>query len=183
MSKNGRDLPRLLACSLSQRGSATFPSLCWFDFVLALVWPIWDMANFANFGFVHISTVWTISHLVNFKFEARGQAVTAEFEPVCPFGSEGGTEHHGADPTIGPVMGKARDFGTCTLSDTRLHVEEKVLHVKRPLSVSEGHSESTAHRPHRHRVSAAPSESNNSPSSACTVEPLIAAWLKFSLYG
>ena len=87
----------------------------------------------------------------------------------------GGTEHHGADPTIGPVMGKVRDFGTCTLSDTRLHVEEKVLHVKRPLGVSEGHSASTAGRPHRHRVSAAPSESNNSPSSACTVEPLIAS--------
>jgi hypothetical protein len=142
------------------------------------IWPILqilDLCTSARFGQF---CIWSI---LNSKPGAKQSLRNlSQFVRLVP---RGGTEHHGADPTIGPVMGKARDFGTCTLSDTRLHVEEKVLHVKRPLGVSEGHSGSTARRPHRHRVSAAPSESNNSPSSACTVEPLIAAWLKFSLYG
>ena len=50
-----------------------------------------------------------------------------------------------------------------------------MFHVKRPLGVSEGQSASTARRPHRHRVSAAPSESDNSSRTT--------AWLKLSLYG
>ena len=77
----------------------------------ALFLPCVGLTSFWLSSTVHISTVWPILNLANFRFVARGQAVTAGFGSVCPFGSEGGTEHHGADPTIGPVMGKARDFG------------------------------------------------------------------------